>query len=61
MEARYVTLDDVFVAQFGSASSARRVIKFAVKDILGQSTISHMMHVTQTVQKSLPRGGDEVV
>ena len=35
MEARHVTLDDVFVAQFGSASSTRRVIELAVEDILG--------------------------
>ena len=32
MEARHVTLDGVFVAQFGSASSTRRVIELAVED-----------------------------
>ena len=36
VEARHVTLDDDFVAQFGSASSTRRVIELAVEDILGR-------------------------
>ena len=45
MEARHVTLDDVFVAQFGSASSTRRVIELAVGDILGQATIFHSVDV----------------
>ena len=43
MEARHVTLDDVFIAQFASASSKRRVIELTVEDILGQTTIFHMM------------------
>ena len=43
MEACHVTLDDVFVAQFGSASSTRRVIELAVKDMLGQATIFHTL------------------
>ena len=43
VEARHVTLDDVFIAQFGSVSSTRRVIEFAAKDILGQATIFHTM------------------
>jgi len=29
VEARHVTLDDVFTAQFGSASSTRRVTELA--------------------------------
>ena len=41
----HVTLDDVFVAQFGSASSTRRVIELAVEDILGQATIFHTVDV----------------
>ena len=45
MEARHVTLDDVFVAKFGSASSTRRVIELAVEDILGQATIFHTVDV----------------
>jgi len=44
-EARHVTLDDVFVAQFGSASSTRRVIELAVEDTLGQATIFHTVDV----------------
>ena len=43
VEACHVTLDDVFVAQFGSASSTRRVIELAVKDMLGQATIFHTL------------------
>jgi len=38
-------LDDVFMAQFGSARSTRGIIEFAVEDMLGQVAISHMMHV----------------
>ena len=45
MKARHVTLDDIFVAQFGSASSTRRVIELAVEDILGQATILHKVDV----------------
>jgi len=45
VEARNVTLDDVFVAQFGSASSTRHVIELAEKDILGQATIFHTVDV----------------
>jgi len=45
VEAHHVTLDDVFVAQFGSASSTRRVIELAVEDILGQATIFHTVDV----------------
>jgi len=33
VKARHVTLDDVLVAQFGSASSTWRCIQFSVKDI----------------------------
>jgi len=44
VEARHVTLDDVFVTQFGSASSTRRVIELAVEDI-GQATIFHTVDV----------------
>ena len=47
METCHVMLDDVFVAQFGSASSTRCVIELAVEDILGQATatIFHMVDV----------------
>ena len=44
VEACHVTLD-VFVAQFGSASSTRRVIELAVEDILGQATIFNTVDV----------------
>jgi len=42
VEARHVTLDDVFIAQFGSASSTRRVIEFAVNGILGHWVGDHL-------------------
>ena len=45
VEARHVTLDDVFIAQFGSASSTRRVIELTVEDILGQATMFHTVDV----------------
>ena len=50
----------IFVAQFGSASSTRRVMDFAENDIRGHATIPHTMDVAQPVQTSLPRDGDEV-
>jgi len=45
VETRHVTLDDVFIGQFGSASSRRRVIELAVEGILGRATIFHTMDV----------------
>ena len=45
MEARRVTLDDVFIAQFGSASSSKHVIELAIEDSLGQATIFNTMDV----------------
>jgi len=59
-EARHVTFDDVFIAQFGSASSTTRVIELAVEDIVGQATISHATDVAKPTQTSLPHDGDEV-
>jgi len=61
VETRHVTLDDGFIAQFGSASSTRRVIEFAVEDILGQATIFHTMDVAQSAQTSLPHDCGEVI
>jgi len=46
-------LDDVFIAQFGFASSARRVLELAVEDFLEQATIS-TMGAAQPAQTSLP-------
>jgi len=43
--SRHVTLDDIFVAQIGSAGSTRRLIELAVKDIVGQVTIFHTADV----------------
>jgi len=45
VQARHVTLDDVFTAQFGSASPTSRVIELTVEDILGQATTFHTMDV----------------
>jgi len=61
VEARLVTLNDIFIVQFGSGSSVRRFIEFAVKDILGQATISHTMDMAHLAQTSLPHDGDEVI
>jgi len=61
VEVCHVTLDDVFVAQFGSASSKRRVIELAVEDILGQATIFHTVDVAQPAQISLPYDSSEVI
>ena len=62
VDARYVTLDDdVFIAQFGSASSMRRVIELTVEDILKQATVFHTMDGAQPAQTSLPRDGGEVI
>jgi len=41
VEASHVTLDDIFIAQFESASSTRRVIELAAEDILGHISIRH--------------------
>jgi len=61
VEASHVTHDDVFITQFGSASSTKRIIELAVKDILGQAIMPHTMDVAQPTQTSLPHDGDEVV
>jgi len=45
VEARHITLDDAFVAQFGSASSSKHVIELAIEDSLGQATIFNTMDV----------------
>jgi len=47
-------LDDVFIAQFGFASSARRILELTVEDFLELATISHTMGVAQPAQTSLP-------
>jgi len=60
VESRHVTLDDVFTAQFGSASSTRWVTELAVEDILGQATIFHTMDVASPVQTLLPYDCSEV-
>ena len=55
----HVSPDDVLVAQL--AGSARRVIEFAVKDILGACDHSHTTSVAQLAQTSLSHDGDEVI
>ena len=61
MEARHVTLDDILVAQFGSAATTRRVIELTIEDILGQSTIFHTMDVAWPPQTLLPHDCGEVI
>jgi len=41
-EAHHVTSNDVFISQFGSTSSTRRVIELAVEDILGHWAGDHL-------------------
>ena len=57
VEARHATLDDVLIVQLGSSSCARRIIEFAVKDILGQAAIPHTMDVAQPAHTSLRNDG----
>jgi len=60
MKARHITLDDAFIAHFGSASSTRHVIELTVEDMLGQAAIFHTTDVAQPAQTSLLHG-DEVI
>ena len=61
VEAHHASLDDIFIAQFGSTSSTRRVIELAAEDILGQATIFHMMDVAEPSQTPLPYDSSKVI
>jgi len=61
VKACHVVLDNVFVAQFGSASSMRCIIELPIEDILGQTTIFHTVDVTWPAQMSLPYDSSKVI